>query len=487
MLTSLRLTRARHLYVTEILGDRCGLHNWMGHSTVTHATAKTLLGPYSKQSTAIPQQAHNPQAIRIDEKWYIFHIGSGSGGGAPPPPCNESLPSAAYSAFAAAGNGNVAAPVPAAPATGTATNPRDAAAGSGSTVAAAHCPAGTAGYTKHDGACIAGSACSKAHCSCAANVGSGDCTSGNVVECITNATAFCDANVHCRSVAVRTNGCAAGSTLMHWQAFRFGGNNAAVPNSDWTAYTKSGPPAPPAPSPPPPPPPPPRPATGSTVHVADSPYGPWLPLRSPVPKCNNPSPAVHPNGTVFLACTWMLYSAPSVDGPWSGGISIRPPHGGWEDPFLFFDRRGGFHIVAHVYKGGAGAGANNSISGHAFSRDGQSWTFSNVQPYSNVVRQEGSGGGTQVHTYATLERPKLMFSDQTDPHRPTAIFNGASPWWDETVPANDACAKCLNGGCVMCKVTCVQRGAMYNLDWTYTLGRPIEATGTAVGNTIAHD
>lgn len=133
------------------------------------------------------------------------------------------------------------------------------------------------------------------------------------IRCI-RLPAFLGLNVLLGHTAIASRGCAAGSSF-RWQAFRFGGADSAVANSDWTAYTKSGPPAP-SPSPPPPPPQPPPPSGGS-IHVADSPYGPWLPLQSPSPKCNNPSPAVHPNGTLFLACTWKLYSAPSIAGPWS--------------------------------------------------------------------------------------------------------------------------------------------------------------------------
>ena len=37
------------LFVTEIRGEGCGLHNWQGHSTVVRATSASVMGPYKKQ------------------------------------------------------------------------------------------------------------------------------------------------------------------------------------------------------------------------------------------------------------------------------------------------------------------------------------------------------------------------------------------------------------------------------------------------------
>ena len=58
------------------------------------------------------------------------------------------------------------------------------------------------------------------------------------------------------------------------------------------------------------PPPPPPPGSGSPLHRASSPEGPFLPIESEgYGSCNNPSPFVHPNGTLFLVCTWSIRSA----------------------------------------------------------------------------------------------------------------------------------------------------------------------------------
>ena len=308
-----------------------------------------------------------------------------------------------------------------------------------------------------------------------------------MAACVAAATAACAANDACHGFALRSRSCAAGSAV-RWQSYREG-EGSAVPNADWTAYTTAVPPSPPSPPTPspPPPPPPPSPNPGSTLHVsATGPGGPFVPVATKPPGCNNPSPFLHPNGTLFLACTWALYRTSGADfprGAWHGPVPIAPasrlpgapkPIGAWEDPFLFVDRRGHFHVLAHVYTTRPfNRSVELAVSGHAFSLDGLRWTFSPHQPYSNAVsRADGS-----VQHFATLERPKLLFADPADPHRPTQLLNGASPVWGHN--ASDPCAMC--GNCCHCKVTSVSRGDEDNVDWTYTLVRPVEAGNTVSG------
>ena len=61
---------------------------------------------------------------------------------------------------------------------------------------------------------------------------------------------------------------------------------------------------------------------------------------------------------------------------------------------------------------------SNTISGHAFSVDGLAWTWSEVEPYGNAVKRTD---GTTDH-FATLERPKLVWGDASNPTRPTHIL-----------------------------------------------------------------
>ena len=94
----------------------------------------------------------------------------------------------------------------------------------------------------------------------------------------------------------------------------------------------------------------------STVHTSKGVDGPWsaAPSNGGL-SCNNPAPATHPNGTIYVVChggscpgcgrggMQTLYSAPSVHGPWqevssmdfSGTTVSGSPgnyHSVWEDP-----------------------------------------------------------------------------------------------------------------------------------------------------------
>lgn len=86
-----------HLYVTEIAGARCGLGRWGNQSTVAHAVADSIDGPYNKAATVIQHEAHNPQAIEFDGSFYVFHIGSGASK-APVADCSNSVTAAAATA-----------------------------------------------------------------------------------------------------------------------------------------------------------------------------------------------------------------------------------------------------------------------------------------------------------------------------------------------------------------------------------------------------
>lgn len=95
-------------------------------------------------------------------------------------------------------------------------------------------------------------------------------------------------------------------------------------------------------------------AGGSSLHVATSPYGPWVPVQPAPPSCNNPAPFLHPNGTWYLVCSgFTMYSSPSITGPWATVLkNINPAGKGvggtYEDPFLYVDARGNWHLLFHV-------------------------------------------------------------------------------------------------------------------------------------------
>lgn len=50
------------------------------------------------------------------------------------------------------------------------------------------------------------------------------------------------------------------------------------------------------------------------------------------------------------------------------------PHGAYEDPFLFTDKRGHFHLLYHVYTTEPEDTCTNStVSAHVYSKDGFTW------------------------------------------------------------------------------------------------------------------
>ena len=212
--------------------------------------------------------------------------------------------------------------------------------------------------------------------------------------------------------------------------------------------------------------------TKHAVHVSRTgPAGPFAPLAidGAFEGCNNPAPLLHPNGTTFLGCTWSLRRAPRPEGPWSKAWSIAPKnaHGrtwlgrSWEDPYIWVDARGHWHLLAHTYTDDVFP--KLSYAGHGFSVDGHAWHFGKEEPYGGgIARADGT-----VKHYATLERPKLLFADPAHPLRPTHLLNGASPVWDASNNASSPCGACRTAGqCVGCKVS-------PGMDWTYTVVRPL--------------
>lgn len=207
----------------------------------------------------------------------------------------------------------------------------------------------------------------------------------------------------------------------------------------------------------------------SQIHGSFSPNGPWHPINTTMPECTNPSPWVLRNGTLMVACTpskrganFTLLMADSLEGVWAVRDLWPPvsppeirPHKFWEDPFLWVDGRGHWHVLMHTYSPHQMEDVDY-ISGHIYSVDGFEWFTNNVEPY----RHEVFFGDGVAQNFSTIERPKLLFDNFG---RPTHLFNGVSSYWP------DGCLAC--GGCTACKIT-------HGTDWTYTLVRELVVEDT---------
>ena len=64
---------------------KCGFSAWLTHSEIAHATAENPLGPYKFQNVALPDRGgeywdghttHNPTAIQVGEKFYLYYMGN---------------------------------------------------------------------------------------------------------------------------------------------------------------------------------------------------------------------------------------------------------------------------------------------------------------------------------------------------------------------------------------------------------------------------
>jgi hypothetical protein len=152
------------------------------------------------------------------------------------------------------------------------------------------------------------------------------------------------------------------------------------------------------------------------VHVASSLYGPFSVVENFSYPFVNPAP-IHVNGAFYFTNqhTLQILTTPSVapGSVWTvfANISALPSPAPYhiEDPFLFVDARGNWHILNHAYslEQFDNCGSSN-VSSHFFSEDGQVWHWSD-QPYGHSVTYDD---GT-VHVFATLERPNVHFDMQT--------------------------------------------------------------------------
>ena len=185
------------------------------------------------------------------------------------------------------------------------------------------------------------------------------------------------------------------------------------------------------------------------LYVSASVDGPWTPHRFSLGGCNNPTAAFHPNGTLYVMChdsQFSLYSFNATDGKpaWQGAASAPTPTltvgknknvpGNCEDPFLYFDRHGRFHVIAHCYtcywyplpdrpgpsskyyppgKGSGCLPGSAFCAGHGFSTTGAegnwTWIGGGDAPYNFTSEaaqaQADEGAAATTRAFSTRERP----------------------------------------------------------------------------------
>ena len=180
--------------------------------------------------------------------------------------------------------------------------------------------------------------------------------------------------------------------------------------------------------------------------LSESLYGPFIAQRRAGYEGINPAPIYH-NGSLYVTSqtTTLIEMAPSYLGPWTFYANITHP---WpeaerpynvEDPFLWVDKRGRWHIINHAYNTTQSSDCGSShVSAHWFSIDGKAWQWSPQEPYSHTVSfDDGS-----MHTFATMERPNLHFDANGDPdYLVCAVDLEASQQCNKT-----ACCDCCKFG-----------------------------------------
>lgn len=165
----------------------------------------------------------------------------------------------------------------------------------------------------------------------------------------------------------------------------------------------------------------------SGLHVASSPDGPFEYVNMTVDNCNNPSPLIHPNGTWYVVCHHFdVYRAESFRGPWvkiNTELGPLPNGDGSEDPYLFIDKAGYWHVLWHASRKGSDEDncnkghAGSIVAAHTYSTNGFEWHLSGSEPYTNIIEMEGN-----ISTLvATRERPKFIYNTEGVP---THLING---------------------------------------------------------------
>eukprot|EP00041_Stephanoeca_diplocostata_P005449 m.62073 g.62073 ORF g.62073 m.62073 type:complete len:480 (-) comp15790_c0_seq2:80-1519(-) len=145
----------------------------------------------------------------------------------------------------------------------------------------------------------------------------------------------------------------------------------------------------------------------------------------------NPAPYIFENGTTLLYYSaqpcppqWgveptciSVARADHWTGPYTtvGRLPITRPES--EDPFVFRDQRGNFHLLTNVNNGHKRCGQGVACGGHAWSEDGLSFSDLVIGAFGPQIPL--ANGSTWVNAY--LERPQVMLNADGIP---TTFFGG---------------------------------------------------------------
>ena len=199
---------------------------------------------------------------------------------------------------------------------------------------------------------------------------------------------------------------------------------------------------------------------GAGIHVSKTPGGPFVDYVSPsFDGCNNAAAAVHPNGSIAVwcyskpnrstsVCRFQVYVTDAWGMPFrlldvgdgTGYVHVQYPE--WlfadsngaiftDDPTMWIDHRGNWHVLSHNGAGPAPCGLLNEIGtryrdgnpapiacgAHFYSADGFTWVFSPVAAYNASVT---FADGTEANLYR--QRPKVLLDPIT--FELTHLFTG---------------------------------------------------------------
>jgi len=143
------------------------------------------------------------------------------------------------------------------------------------------------------------------------------------------------------------------------------------------------------------------------VYVAERPDGPFSEIAGKLPGTDT-APLFH-DGAFYTTTqgTGTIWTASSLSGPWSEFANMTAHSNATrEDPFMWIDTRGHWHVIGHMYDTQQVHDCgSSSLSEHLFSEDGKAWHTLHIEPYNHTVSYEDG----VVHTYTTLERPNCHF------------------------------------------------------------------------------